>query len=225
MKATSKIVWRAPGILIPGGFGERGSEGKKIAIRYARVNNVPLLGICFGMQLALIEYAEHVLNLPQANSTEFDPETPDPIIDFLHDQYQGIKMGGTLRLGQYDCQLTPGSLAYKCYGQDLIKERHRHRYEFNNKYKDLFMASKMKITGINPAKRTRRDRGARRPSLLCLLPIPPRVLFASPPPESLIPGIREGSGAESKVASLTKRTTPRGCSFLNSGRFKYSIRP
>jgi len=140
----------ADGILIPGGFGERGSEGKKTAIRYARVNNVPLLGICFGMQLALIEYAEHVLNLPKANSTEFDPETPDPIIDFLHDQYQGIKMGGTLRLGQYDCQLTPGSLAYKCYGTDLIKERHRHRYEFNNKYKDLYMASKMKITGINP---------------------------------------------------------------------------
>jgi len=147
---VSSLLKEADGILIPGGFGQRGSEGKKAAIRYARENNIPLLGICFGMQLALIEYAEHVLNLPRANSTEFDPSTPDPVVDFLHDQYEGIKMGGTLRLGSYECTLTPGSLAYRCYGKAVITERHRHRYEFNNRYKDLYMSSKMKITGFNP---------------------------------------------------------------------------
>jgi CTP synthase len=129
------------GILVPGGFGERGSEGKKIAIRYARENKVPFLGICFGLQLALVEYAQDVLGLKDANTTEFDPSTKSPVIDLLRDQYAGIKMGGTMRLGLYDCHIQKGTLAYKCYGQTDIKERHRHRYEFNNQFKEAFEKS------------------------------------------------------------------------------------
>ena len=138
------------GILVPGGFGHRGSNGKKLAIRYAREHKIPFLGICFGMQLAIIEYAQDVLGLKEANSTEFDPETPYPVIDFLHNQYQGIDMGGTLRLGSYDCDLVPGTLAARCYGQERIKERHRHRYEFNNAFREKFEGTDMVFSGINP---------------------------------------------------------------------------
>ena len=138
------------GILVPGGFGERGSEGKKIAIRYARENRVPFLGICFGLQLALVEYAQDVLGLKDANTTEFDPSTKSPVIDLLRDQYAGIKMGGTMRLGLYDCHIQKGTLAYKCYGETDIKERHRHRYEFNNQFKEAFEKSGLVFSGINP---------------------------------------------------------------------------
>jgi CTP synthase len=138
------------GILVPGGFGERGSEGKKIAIQYARENGIPFLGICFGLQLALIEYAQHVLGLTNANTTEFDPSTPSPVIDLLRDQYAGIKMGGTMRLGLYDCHITKGTLAYECYGETDIRERHRHRYEFNNKFKEQFENKGIVFSGINP---------------------------------------------------------------------------
>lgn len=138
------------GILVPGGFGERGSEGKKIAIRYARENQIPFLGICFGLQLALVEYAQDVLGLKDANTTEFDPATKSPVIDLLRDQYAGIKMGGTMRLGLYDCHIQKGTLAYKCYGETDIKERHRHRYEFNNQFKEAFEKSGLVFSGINP---------------------------------------------------------------------------
>ncbi len=138
------------GILVPGGFGSRGSEGKIAAIRYARENKVPFLGICFGMQLAAIEFARNVVGLPNATSTEFDPRSDTPIIDILRDQYAGINMGGTLRLGLYDCALTPGSLAERCYGQKLIRERHRHRYEFNNAYRKQFEQKGGLFSGNNP---------------------------------------------------------------------------
>lgn len=138
------------GILVPGGFGERGSEGKKIAIRYARENGIPFLGICFGFQLMLVEYAQHVLGIADANTTEFEPECKAPVIDLLHDQYAGIKMGGTMRLGLYDCHITKGSLAYRCYGNEDIKERHRHRYEFNNHFKEQFEQGGIVFSGINP---------------------------------------------------------------------------
>ncbi len=141
------------GILVPGGFGERGTEGKKIAIKYARENKVPFLGICLGMQLALIEYAENVLGYKGANTTEFDPDTPYPVISLLSDQYTGINMGGTLRLGLYDCHIEDeGSLAYKCYCAHNIQERHRHRYEFNNAYKKAYEDSGLVFSGINPQK-------------------------------------------------------------------------
>jgi CTP synthase len=135
---------------VPGGFGERGSEGKKIAIRYARENGIPFLGICFGFQLMLVEYAQHVLGIADANTTEFEPECKAPVIDLLHDQYAGIKMGGTMRLGLYDCHITKGSLAYRCYGNEDIKERHRHRYEFNNHFKEQFEQGGIVFSGINP---------------------------------------------------------------------------
>ncbi len=126
------------GILVPGGFGIRASEGKISAIKYARENNIPFLGICFGMQLACIEYARNVFGYKDANSTELDPNTTHPIISLLTDQYEGIEMGGTLRLGLYDCHIKEGTKTHLAYNAIDIKERHRHRYEFNNAYSELF---------------------------------------------------------------------------------------
>jgi CTP synthase len=140
----------ADGIVIPGGFGKRGIEGKILAIKYARENKIPLLGLCLGMQLSVIEFARNVLNLTNANSTEFDSETPYNIIDYMPDQYQGIYMGGTLRLGLYECHLQKDSIAHSAYDQDVIFERHRHRYEFNNEFKAMFEAKGMIFSGINP---------------------------------------------------------------------------
>ncbi len=135
---VSAYLKEADGILVPGGFGKRASEGKICAIKYARTNNIPFLGICFGMQLACIEYARNVFGYTDANSTELDPETTHPIIDFLKDQYEGIEMGGTLRLGLYDCHITEDTKTFRAYNSLDIKERHRHRYEFNNSFSELF---------------------------------------------------------------------------------------
>ena len=137
------------GILVPGGFGERGTVGKILAIKYARENKVPLLGICYGMHLACIEYARDVFGYADANTTEIDPNTTHPIIDYLPGQYEGINMGGTLRLGLYDCRLIDGTTTKRYYQRDLIKERHRHRYEFNNKFLELF-SKDLIISGVNP---------------------------------------------------------------------------
>ena len=138
------------GILVPGGFGDRGVEGKMAACKYARENNLPYLGICLGMQIAAIEYARNVVNLTGASSTEFDELATHPIIDYLPDQYANIPMGGTLRLGLYDCDLMAGSKAANAYGSESIQERHRHRYEFNNKYKKALQEAGLSFTGINP---------------------------------------------------------------------------
>lgn len=138
------------GILVPGGFGDRAVEGKIKAIKYARENNIPFFGICLGMQLATVEFARNVANLEKANSTEMNEETPHPVIDFLPEQYKGIEMGGTLRLGEYDCELKEGSKAYSVYGKSLIKERHRHRYEFNNEYLKVLTDKGLVFSGINP---------------------------------------------------------------------------
>jgi CTP synthase len=138
------------GILVPGGFGPRAIEGKIKAIQYARENNVPYLGLCLGMQTATIEFARNVCGMTGANSTEMDPNTPYPVIDYLPEQYEGIDMGGTLRLGLYNCELKEDTLAFRAYGKTLIKERHRHRYEFNNKYKEQLEACGLVFSGINP---------------------------------------------------------------------------
>jgi CTP synthase len=138
------------GIIVPGGFGNRAIEGKIQAIEYARTNKIPYLGLCLGMQLATIEFARNVCGLENANSTEMDPDTPYPIIDYLPEQYEGIDMGGTLRLGLYDCKLQNGTIAHKAYQKDLIQERHRHRYEFNNKYKEVLGNCGLVFSGINP---------------------------------------------------------------------------
>ncbi len=144
------LLGEADGILVPGGFGERGSEGKKVAIRYARENGIPFLGICFGMQLAIIEFAQHVLGWEDADSAEFDPHCSRPVIDLLRGQYDGIELGGTMRLGNYPCLTKEGSLARKLYGKERIEERHRHRYEFNSRYREDFEKAGLSFSGINP---------------------------------------------------------------------------
>lgn len=139
----------ADGILVPGGFGDRGIEGKIRAITYARENKVPFLGICLGMQCAVIEFARHT-GLARANSSEFDPVTPHPVIDLLPEQKDVEDKGGTMRLGLYPCKLSEGTKAYEAYCEDLIYERHRHRFEFNNEYRDQLKAKGMEISGTSP---------------------------------------------------------------------------
>ena len=140
----------ADGILIPGGFGSRGIEGKITAIRYARENKVPFFGICLGMQCAVIEFARNVCGLTDASSSEFNPSTPNPVIDILPEQNNIINKGGTMRLGAYRCQLRKDSLAFRAYGKREISERHRHRYEFNNKYRMQLEEAGLKISGLSP---------------------------------------------------------------------------
>ena len=144
------IFKNSQGIIVPGGFGSRGIEGMIKAINYARVNNIPFLGICLGLQLAVIEFARNVCGIADASSTEFNETCKNPIIDLMSDQKNIINMGGTLRLGNYDCQISKNTLAYKAYKQTTIKERHRHRYEFNNKYKDLLESHGLVFSGLNP---------------------------------------------------------------------------
>ncbi len=138
------------GIVVAPGFGNRGIEGKILAIKYARENKVPFLGICLGMQCAVIEYARNVLGMENAHSTEMNPRTKFPVIDFMEEQKNINNMGGTMRLGAYSCQLFEGSKALDAYKKEKIEERHRHRYEFNNQYRESFTNGGMKITGINP---------------------------------------------------------------------------
>jgi len=140
----------ADGIIVPGGFGSRGTEGKILAARYARENNIPYLGLCLGMQLMVVEFARHVLGDEDANSAEFDRSTAHPVIDLLPDQKDIVDMGGTMRLGLYPCQLTPGSLAGQAYQLDLVHERHRHRFEFNNAYRDVLREAGMCYSGLSP---------------------------------------------------------------------------
>ncbi|MEI6138837.1 MAG: CTP synthase [Mariniphaga sp.] len=138
------------GMIIAPGFGYRGTEGKIVAARYARINNIPFFGICLGMQIAVIEFARNVLNLEGADSTEMNSETPYPVIDLMEEQKEITDKGGTMRLGAYDCQLKKDSKAYAAYGKSKISERHRHRYEYNDAYLDKFEAAGMKAVGINP---------------------------------------------------------------------------
>ncbi len=139
----------ANGIIVPGGFGLRGIEGMIMAAEFARVNKVPYLGICLGMQILVIEYARNVLGYADANSTEMDKNTAHPVIDLMPDQ-NGKILGGTLRLGKYECRVAPGTLTEKAYGSDVIWERHRHRYEFNNAFRDELEKAGLVIAGINP---------------------------------------------------------------------------
>ena len=138
------------GILIPGGFGNRGIEGKIRACKYARENKVPFLGICLGLQVAVIEFARNVCKIEDASSTEFDEMCKNPIIDLMTDQKNVINKGGTLRLGNYECKLKKNTLAHKVYNSDIILERHRHRYEFNNKYLSVLEKNGITFSGINP---------------------------------------------------------------------------
>lgn len=147
---VKELLKDADGILVPGGFGDRGVEGKILATQYARENDVPFLGICLGMQLATVEFARNVLGLKGAHSTELDKNTPYPIIDFLPDQSDDVDLGGTLRLGLYPCKLKDGSRAMHAYDDELIYERHRHRYEFNNEYREAMEAEGLVFSGTSP---------------------------------------------------------------------------
>lgn len=141
---------RLDGVIVAPGFGQRGTEGKIKAIEYVRKNNIPFFGICLGMQMAVIEYARNVKNLSNANSTEMDEQTPNPVIDLMEDQKELSNMGGTMRLGAWACQLEKDSKSNHIYNTQSISERHRHRYEFNNQYKEQLFDDDFKIAGVNP---------------------------------------------------------------------------
>ncbi|MFN3870190.1 MAG: CTP synthase [Aquificaceae bacterium] len=145
-----ELLEEADGILVPGGFGERGIEGKMKALNYGRLSKKPTFGICLGMQLMCVEFAKNVLGLKDANSTEFNPFTPHPVIDIMEEQKNIKNLGGTMRLGSYPCRLIEGTKSRQIYGNDLIYERHRHRYEFNNRYREAFESHGMVFSGLSP---------------------------------------------------------------------------
>ena len=147
----TELLRKCDGVLVPGGFGDRGFEGKVRAAGFARENKVPYLGICLGMHSAVVDFARSVAKLKDADSAEFKPKTPHPIIDLMQDQEVNGNKGGTMRLGEYPCQLRKGSIAFAAYGDREINERHRHRYEFNNKYRFQLEEAGMKISGISPS--------------------------------------------------------------------------
>jgi len=150
---VDELLKDADGILVPGGFGDRGVEGKIIAAKYARENKIPFLGICLGMQLAVVEFARNVVGLKDAHSSELNPETTNPVIDLMPEQEDIEDMGGTMRLGIYPCKIYEGTKAHEAYGEDLIYERHRHRYEFNNHYREILTEAGLVISGISPDER------------------------------------------------------------------------
>jgi len=160
-ETLEKELKNVNGILVPGGFGERGIDGKINAVRYARENRIPFLGICLGMQCAVIEFARNVCGMKGANSTEFDPKTPYPVIDLLPEQKRISKKGGTIRLGGYPCKIKKGSLADSAYKESLVYERHRHRYELNNKYRKILESHGLVITGEYEKKHLVKRRGLR----------------------------------------------------------------
>ncbi len=146
----SEVLKDIHGVIVPGGFGGRGIEGKIEAARYAREEKIPYFGLCLGMQMLVIEFARNVLGKANANSTEFDPGAPYPVIDLMPDQREITDMGGTMRLGLYPCQLQPGSIAQKAYSVDLVEERHRHRFEFNNDFRKSFQEHGVVFSGLSP---------------------------------------------------------------------------
>ena len=148
-ESAPRALQGADGILVPGGFGGRGIEGKIAAAKYARENDVPYLGICLGMQTAVIEFARNVLGISDADSSEFSPAGAHSVIDIMPDQL-GVKLGGTMRLGAYPCKVREGTRLFAAYGEALISERHRHRFEFNNDYRAAFEGAGMVLSGTSP---------------------------------------------------------------------------
>jgi CTP synthase len=147
---AAELLRGVHGVLVPGGFGDRGIEGKISAIRYAREQRIPFFGICLGMQVAVVEYARSIVGLKDANSSEINPSTPYPVIDLLPEQKDIEDLGGTMRLGLYPCKVAEGSLAMQAYQDELVYERHRHRYEFNNEFRELMEKHGFRITGTSP---------------------------------------------------------------------------
>ena len=149
-EGCEKLLSGIDGMIIPGGFGNRGTEGMILATQYARENRIPYLGICLGMQMAMIEFARHVIGYTDANSSELAPDTAHPVIDLMPEQKNVTDLGGTMRLGAYPCILKKDSKAYQLYGREQIFERHRHRYEVNNEYRDIYEAKGMELSGVSP---------------------------------------------------------------------------
>lgn len=149
-EGCEKLLSDIDGMIIPGGFGNRGTEGMILAAQYARENRIPYLGICLGMQMAMIEFARHVIGYTDANSSELAPDTAHPVIDLMPEQKNVTDLGGTMRLGAYPCILKKDSKAYQLYGREQIFERHRHRYEVNNEYRDIYEAKGMELSGVSP---------------------------------------------------------------------------
>ncbi len=149
-EGAAKFLKGVSGVLVPGGFGDRGIEGKIQVIRYVRERKIPFFGICLGMQCAVIEFARHAAGLAKANSSEFDPNSPHKVISLMEEQMMVQDMGGTMRLGSYPCRVEKGSRTYQAYKQTLIHERHRHRYEFNNQYRKILTSKGLSLTGLSP---------------------------------------------------------------------------
>jgi CTP synthase len=149
-EGPDELLGSACGVVIPGGFGPRGVEGMIETVRYARENRLPYLGLCLGMQVMVVEAARHLLGMEMAGSTEFDPETPDPVIDLMPDQESVTEMGGTMRLGVYPCQMVEGSISVSAYGKETVDERHRHRFEFNNAYREAMESAGLRAAGLSP---------------------------------------------------------------------------
>ncbi len=149
-KPASDMLGGIHGIIVPGGFGERGWEGKIVAANYARVNEIPYLGLCLGMQVMVTEFARNVCGMEGANTTEIDPETPYPVISLLDEQLDVKNKGGTMRLGAYPARIAPNTLAARSYGTDMVMERHRHRWEFNNFYRGKLEATGLLVSGASP---------------------------------------------------------------------------
>ncbi len=149
-RGAEQLLDGVDAILVPGGFGERGFEGKIQAIRYARENHIPFLGICYGMQAAVVEYARHVCGIDDATTAEFEPEAPHQVINLMEEQKNLKDLGGTMRLGAFDCELDEDTLSRHAYGYESISERHRHRYEFNNAYREQLTAAGLRVAGVNP---------------------------------------------------------------------------
>jgi CTP synthase len=147
---AEKYLDNISGMIVPGGFGPRGVDGKVQAIKYARENQIPFLGLCLGMQCTVIEWARNIAQLERANSAEFDPDTPNPVINLLPEQEDVIDLGGTMRLGLCPCRLSTDTLAHALYQQEVVYERHRHRYEFNNTYRNQFLETGYIVSGTSP---------------------------------------------------------------------------
>ena len=189
-----KVFEGVDGILVPGGFGDRGIEGKISAVRYAREHKIPFFGICLGMQCAVIEFARNVCGMKDANSSEFRAEVP-AVIDLMPDQVDIEDKGGTMRLGLYPCKVYPGTLTDKAYGQPLVYERHRHRYEFNNEYRDVLTEH-----GLVPGRNC--GTAAKRASLVPGLSVPSGIQVPSHKSPSAVPRFYRGSAAIQKMRKV-----------------------
>ena len=209
-ETAARRLAHVDGILVPGGFGKRGIQGMIYAIQYARERKVPFFGICLGMQCATIEYARNVAGLADANSTEFDPQTPHRVIYKLRELLGVDEMGGTMRLGAWPCRIEPGSFANRAYGATEISERHRHRYEFNRDYEERLTAAGLRITGRTPDGDLRGDRGSGRPSLVSGLPVSSRVQIEAAGAASFV--CRVCGGREpARSAARSRRGSRRRC--------------